>query len=120
MESIEAAVKAFVQGGDTSDASLLEKVLHRDFQNIQDGFFEQKGIYVFSKEQYIELVRTRKFGGKPRSIQFVTIEQMDNIAMAKVVLESRDLRFFSSITCVYNTGAWEVISNIPKIEVKID
>jgi hypothetical protein len=113
MEQIKSVVKAFVAGGDNHDISLLETTL-----NIQNGFFGEEGIFIFSKEQYIELVRSKKFGGSPRSIDFVSVENEDNIANVKVVLESQHLRFFSTIICVFENAKWQVISNIPKVEVK--
>lgn len=118
MEQIKAAIELFVKGGDHNNAKLLESVLHPNFQNIQNGFFEKKGIFVFSKEQYIDLVSTKKFGGNPRSIDYVSIEQMGDIAIAKVALESQYLKFLSVIICVRNHGQWQIINNTPKIEVK--
>jgi len=118
MELIKKAIEDFVRGGDNNDAVLLEKVLHPKFQNIQDGYFAEKGIYVFSKEQYIELVRNKTFGGSPRTIRYERIEQVGNIAFAKVELESVYLKFTSAITCICVDGIWQVISNTPKIEPK--
>lgn len=119
MEQIKAAIESFVKGGDNNDIKLLDSVLHPSFQNIQNGFFENEGIFVFSKEQYIELVNTKKFGGSARSIDYVSIEQMvDNIAIAKVVLESQYLKFLSLIICVRNNEQWQIINNTPKIEIK--
>jgi hypothetical protein len=118
MEKIKSAIENFIKGGDNNDVMLLEKTLHPSFQNIQDGFFDQKGIYIFNKEDYIDLVKTKKFGGNPRSIDFVSIEQMGNIGIAKVALESQYLKFFSMITCVCKNSQWQIIHNTPKIEVK--
>ena len=118
MEKIKTAIEAFVKGGDNNDVSLLESILHPNFQNIQDGYFAEKGIYVFSKSEYIELVRNKTFGGSPRSIHIVSIEKLDNIAITKVELESQYLKFLSTIICVCTDEKWQVISNIPKVEVK--
>ncbi len=118
MEQIKTAIEAFVIGGDKNDVTLLENILHTNFQNIQDGYFAEKGIYVFSKSEYIELVGNKTFGGNARSIHIVSLEKLDNIAIAKVELESQYLKFVSTITCVCNDDKWQVINNIPKIEVK--
>jgi hypothetical protein len=64
------------------------------------------------------LERIKKFGGNPRIIDFVSIEQMGNIAIAKVILESQYLKFFSTITCVCENEQWQIINNTPKGEVK--
>lgn len=117
MKQLKTVIEAFIKGGDTSDISLLEKVLHPRFQNIQDGFFDKKGIHIFSKAKYIELINNKTFGGKPRIIDFKSVEKLDNIAIAKVDLESKHLKFHSTIVCVRENGEWQVINNIPKIEV---
>jgi hypothetical protein len=118
MEEIKSAIAGFVKGGDNTDTMLLEKILHPDFQNIQDGYFDQKGIYIFDKNQYIELVQTKKFGGHPRSIDYTSIKQLGNIAIANLVLETQQLKFISTIVCVYENNQWQIISNIPVVEPK--
>ncbi|MEZ4841710.1 MAG: nuclear transport factor 2 family protein [Flavobacteriaceae bacterium] len=117
MEQIKKAIETFVKGGDNNDVTLLDQILHPNYQNIQDGHFEQTGIYVFSKEQYMDLVRTKKFGGHPRTIKYEDIHQMGNIAFAKTILQSDQLKFNSTIVCVFENEQWQVISNIPKIEM---
>ncbi|MDL5511116.1 nuclear transport factor 2 family protein [Arenibacter sp. M-2] len=117
MEKIKKAIETFVKGGDNNDVAILDQILHPDYQNIQDGHFEQTGIFVFSKEQYIDLVRTKKFGGHPRTIKYEDVHQMGNIAIAKTMLESDQLKFNSTIVCVLENEQWQVISNIPKIDM---
>lgn len=118
MEHIKNTIQSFIKGGDNTDINLLEKVIHPNFQNIQDGFFTEKGIYIFNKEEYIELVRNKTFGGKPRTIVYDTVEQMGNIAIAKVVLESEYVIFNSTIICVCDGENWQVINNTPSVVLK--
>jgi len=118
MEEIRQAIEKFIKGGDTNDTNLLEQILHRNYQNIQDGFFDQPGIFVISKEEYIQLVRDKVFGGKPRTVLYHSLEQKNNIAYAQVSLESPALRFSSLIICVRENGEWKVITNVPSIEQK--
>lgn len=118
MEQIKQAIEKFIQGGDNSDPALLDEILHQDYQNIQDEFFDKPGIFVIRKEEYIGLVRDKIFGGKPREITYHFIEQKNNTAYAKVSLDSPVLRFSSFITCVQENGNWQVITNIPSIETK--
>ncbi len=118
MEHVKAAIEAFVKAGDNRDVAALERGLHASFQNIQDGFFEDKGIFVFSKSDYIELIRVKRFGGSPRSIAFHSIQQTGNMAIAQVELESQYLIFPSLIVCVQDNGQWKIMNNIPTIAVK--
>lgn len=118
MDKIRQTIEKFIKGGDTSDTGLLEEVLHPSYQNIQDGFFDQPGIFIIPKEKYIQLVRDKIFGGKPRTIIYHSLEQKNNIAYAQVSLESHALQFSSLITCVQENGEWKVITNVPSIEQK--
>lgn len=118
MEQAEKAIEAFVKAGDNRDVAALESILHPGFQNIQDGFFDEKGIYVFSKSDYIELIRTKRFGGSPRSLIINSIEQSDNMAIAQATMESEYLIFHSLIICIRDNGDWKIINNTPTIKVK--
>lgn len=118
MEQVKTAIETFVKAGDNRDISTMENILHSAFQNIQDGFFDENGIFVFSKSDYIELIRTKKFGGSSRTIVYNSIEQTGNIATVQVKLESQYLIFHSWIVCVQDHGHWKIINNIPTIEVK--
>lgn len=118
MQQIQQAIEKFIKGGDNSDTEVLEEILHKDYQNIQDGFFDQPGIFVISKNEYIRLVWEKIFGGKPRKITYHFLEHNNNIAYAKVSLESSVLRFSSLITCVQENGKWQVMTNMPSIESK--
>ncbi|MBD1431479.1 nuclear transport factor 2 family protein [Sphingobacterium sp. DN00404] len=118
MEQVKAAIEAFVKAGDNRDIVALEEILHTNFQNIQDVFFDEDRICVFSKDDYIELIRTEKFGGSPRSIDFHSIEHTGNIAIVRAKLESQYLIFHSLIVCVHDNGHWKIINNTPAIEAK--
>jgi hypothetical protein len=118
MKQVKTAIEAFIKAGDNRDIDILEHILHSGFQNIQDGFFEENGIFVFSKSDYIELIRTKKFGGSPRSITYNSIEQTGNIAIEQVKLESQYLIFHSLIVCVQDDRQWKIINNTPTIEMK--
>ncbi len=118
MEQAERAIEAFVKAGDNRDVAALESILHDEFQNIQDGFFEEKGIFVFSKSDYIELIRTKRFGGSPRSLVINSLEQSGNMAIVQVTLESQFLIFHSLIICIREHGHWKIINNAPAIKVK--
>ncbi|WP_313533358.1 nuclear transport factor 2 family protein [Sphingobacterium athyrii] len=118
MEQAEKAIEAFVKAGDNRDVAALQSILHQGFQNIQDGFFDQKGIFVFSKSDYIELIRTKRFVGSPRSLIIHSIKQSDHMAIAHTTLESEYLIFHSLIISVRDNGHWKIINNTPTIEVK--
>jgi hypothetical protein len=118
LEAVKNTIREFLKGGDTNDTALLEKVLHADYQNIQDGFFAEPGIFTFSKTEYKHLVETKRFGGSPRTVDFVSVEVLGNLATAKVHLESAVLRFTSYIVVVHDSGRWQIRNNFPSIVPK--
>jgi hypothetical protein len=115
LSDIRKVIADFIHAGDTNDTELLTRVLHPDYQNIQDGFFEEKGIFVFKKDKYAELVGSKRFGGSPRSITFEFIEDLGNLAIAKLRLESEFLVFSSYITAVFEQNTWLIINNTPTV-----
>jgi hypothetical protein len=118
MQQAEKAIEAFVKAGDNRDVAALESILHHSFQNIQDGFFDEKGIFIFSKSDYIELIRTKRFGGSPRSLIINSMKQSDHLAIAHTTLESEYLIFHSLIISILDNGHWKILNNTPTIEVK--
>ena len=119
IEQVKEAVARFVRAGDTNDVTLLDQVLHTHFQNVQDGFFDKKGIFVFSKEDYKNLVKTNRFGGTERSIEFKAVDILGRIAHVKVRLESTALIFHSTLLLTLEDERWTVIHNIPTIEKNV-
>ncbi len=117
-EQVKKTVGDFVRAGDTNDITLLDRVLHTHFQNVQDGFFEENGVFIFSKEDYKTLVKTKRFGGAARKIEFGQIDISGRIAQVKVRLESDFLVFNSILLLGYVDDRWTIIHNIPKIEKK--
>ncbi|RAW02863.1 nuclear transport factor 2 family protein [Pseudochryseolinea flava] len=117
-EQVKDAIATFVKAGDTNDVSLLEHILHPQFHNVQDGFFNEHGIFIFSKEDYKALVGSKRFGGAPRTIQFDSVNIDGNLAYATVQLESSRLKFNSTINLCHTNGQWKVIHNIPRIVPK--
>lgn len=118
LNQVKKTVSDFVRAGDTNDVALLHNVLHAHFQNVQDGFFDKKGIFVFSKEEYKQLVATKRFGGSARTIEFRSVDISGNIAHVKVRLESEFLIFNSTLLLGNENHHWMVMHNIPDIEIK--
>jgi len=113
---IIACVTEFVKAGDQSDVQALERVLHPRYQNVQDGFFAEKGLFQIAKAQYIQLVGNRTFGGNHRSIEIRDIEEFGkHMAVVEATLEGPGLIFRSRIVTVREKGAWQVLFNFPKI-----
>lgn len=121
MDKQQAAINAFtsfIKAADSGDLDGLGDIMHKDFQNIQGGFFDKKGIYVIPKDEYIGYIRSGEFGGKPRTIQIEAVEDMGDVVHIKAILESEYLVFKSFITMVCENDKWQVITNLPSVQVK--
>ena len=118
-QQIENCVTDFVKAGDQNDRVALSRILHPQYQNVQDGFFAEQGLFQISKARYIDLVGGGTFGGSPRSIEIHAIEEFgDHMAVVETTLESESLIFSSKIVTVRDQGDWQVLFNFPKIRVK--
>ena len=51
---IKQAIINFVKGGDTSDVSILDQVLHKDFRVTNNGYMGMKGVTVINKKDYLK------------------------------------------------------------------
>ena len=112
------ALKKFIDSADSADISLLDESMHPQFTNVQNGYFGQPGVRVIDKESYLDHVTTGKFGGEPREMEILTLEILDDLAVARVNLDSSVLSFQSFISLVLEEGKWLVIGNFPKVELK--
>ena len=117
-EQVVGSVTDFIKAGDTNDIALLDRVLHKNFQNVQDGFFEEEGIFVFSKDEYRKLVETRRFGGVARTLDVKRVDVEGNMAHVHVQLKSKFLMFNSLLTLCREGGRWWVLHNMPTIVKK--
>ena len=112
-------VTEFIDGADESNLERLDKVLHPAFRNVQQGFFDQAGVFINDKEKYLTLIAEKKFGGMPRKMQVLSVDILPDMAMVAVKLESPQLIFHSFISLVFEDRAWKVIGNFPHVEVAI-
>jgi len=116
-KEIQQAIRDFIQGGDNSDVTLLNEVLHQDYRNVQSGFFEEKGTFVIDKDRYIRLIREGTFGGTPRVLEIVQLEVLGNLAHARIKLYGKVLNFDSVIHLVYEQDKWWIMGHYPYIQV---
>lgn len=114
-KKVMETLNAFIKGGDTSDVELLTNTLHKNYRNVQSGFFAKKGIFHLNKEQYIGLVKEGTFGGTPRTMETIHLEILEDLAYARVRLKSKELQFESLIVLVKEDHKWWLLGNYPCI-----
>ncbi|CAL2091229.1 nuclear transport factor 2 family protein [Tenacibaculum sp. 190524A05c] len=119
IEKVKNALNTFINAADNSDVKLLETVIHDNYINTQYGFFGKPGVYNIGKNQYLDYIKDKTFGGLPRSINIIDSKIFDNTAMMEVVLESKALIFHSYIHIILDNDKWQVIGNYPNVVAKL-
>ena len=118
-EKIIQAITGFVKGGDNSDTALLDSVLHKDFRVTSNNFLGTPGIALLTKEQYIQNIEKGVFGGLPRKMEIVMIDESETIALVKLRLESSVNNFVSYNSMVLDTdNEWKLVNNHVVVEAK--
>jgi len=117
-KQITQCISTFIEGGDTNDVKRLDQILHKDYRNIQSGFFSKKGTTILNKTTYIELIRTKTFGGVKRQITYNALKVQGDLAYADVHLESKTMIFHSLITLIKEDKQWYIIGNYPHFTFK--
>ena len=118
-EKIEQAITYFVRGGDNSDTAMLDKILHKDFRVISNGFMKTTGVTLIDKQKYLSNIQNGIFGGLPRKLIIESIDDSETIAMVKLRLESSENYFVSYNSLVLDTdNEWKLINNLAVVEAK--
>jgi hypothetical protein len=118
-EKIKQAITNFVKGGDNSDTTLLNNVLHKDFRVISNKFMGTSGVTIIDKQKYLSNIRDGVFGGLPRKMTIDSIDVSDTIATIKLRLESSENYFVSYNSLVFDIdNEWKIINNLAVVEAK--
>ncbi|UII20715.1 nuclear transport factor 2 family protein [Fulvivirga ligni] len=116
---IEQAIKDFVRGGDNSDTTLLDRVLHKDFRVTNNGFMGTSGVTIIDKSQYLDNIEKGVFGGLPREMEILQLDQSDKIASVKLKIESSENNFISYNSLVLDAdNEWKIINNLAVVTPK--
>ncbi len=116
-EKIKQAITNFVKGGDNSDETMLNKVLHKDFRITNNGFMGTTGVTIIDKEKYLSNIREGIFGGLPRQMTIESIDESETIALVKLRLVSSENDFVSYNSLVLDTDdEWKIINNLAVVE----
>lgn len=119
-EKIEKVIIDFVKGGDNSNVELLDKVLHKDFRVTNNGFMGSSGVTIIDKEKYLNNIKTGAFGGLPREMEILELDQSDKIASVKLKIESSENDFISYNSLVLDgDNEWKIINNLAIVNPKL-
>ena len=118
-EKIKQTIIDFVKGGDNSDVELLDKVLHVNFRVTNNGFMGTSGVTIIEKKEYLSKIQSGIFGGLPREMEILDLDQSDKIASVKLKIESSENDFISYNSLVLDTdNEWKIINNLAVVKAK--
>ena len=116
-ERITQVIVNFVKGGDNSDVALLEKVLHPDFRVASNNFMGNPGVKIIDRKAYISNVKEGVFGGLPREMEILSIDESSSIASVKIRLKSEQNNFVSyNLLVLDSDNEWRLIHNLAIVE----
>ncbi|WP_350285148.1 nuclear transport factor 2 family protein [uncultured Croceitalea sp.] len=114
-KEIKRVALQFVKGADVQDGKILESVLEpKSLQYVLMG----GKLNLFSAKDYIQMVKDKKLGGKPRKITFRHAELLgDNMAVVvlNAVSEEYDFLYQLSMTKL-DDGKWDIVGITAEIK----
>lgn len=117
-KDIIQCITHFIRGGDNRDLDVLNTCIHKDFRNIQSGFFDKKGLCILTKPAYLKLIKNGTFGGIKRDITYESLTINGDIASAQIILESKTMIFHSLLTLFKDNNQWFIIGHYPDFKYK--
>ncbi|WP_422350496.1 nuclear transport factor 2 family protein [Flagellimonas sp.] len=117
VEQIKKTITEFSKAGDQQDATTLSQYLDPNFRIVMNQLFGHKEVMVISKADYLEKIKSKKWGGDTRTLTFGTIEVNGNVAFAKVILTGKKSTFHSLMLLVRNaSGQWVLAEDVPTVK----
>lgn len=112
---IEDVIKRFMRGGDESDTTLLEGVLHPQFRVVvNQGVLGMETLRVIGRSAYFQQIAAKKWGGLPRTVNIVSVSFANTVAAAEVKTSSTRSDITSFLHLVKDKdGNWTIISDTP-------
>ena len=118
-EKIKQAITDFVKGGDNSDVELLDNVLHQEFRVTNNAFMGTSGVTIITKNEYLDKIKSEIFGGLPRKMEILELDQIGTIASVKLKIESAENDFISYNSLVLDSDhQWKIINNLAVVKSK--
>ncbi|WP_299765898.1 nuclear transport factor 2 family protein [uncultured Dokdonia sp.] len=111
-KDVKSTLASYIHAGDINDAEKLKRYLHDDFRVVLYDT-KKNATSILDKSTYVSFIKTKKFGGYKRNINYEAIEFIEeHMVTIKVTLTSPDkptLKNFYSLVKLKNE--WLVIQD---------
>lgn len=113
-EMVKSVITQFVQAADLQDADQVATLLHEDFRVVMNQLFGSSDVSFMNKAVYVQLIRDKKMGGDKRTIDFVSVDVVNQNASVKVLLKGKTMVFESLLHLIKTPeGKWQLINDLP-------
>ncbi len=113
-EDVKRTVTEFVRAADQQNANAVASLLHSDFRVVMNQLFGSGDVSLMTKETYVQLIKSKKMGGDQRSVDFVSVDVVNQNASVKVILKGKTMIFESLLHLVKTAdGKWQLINDLP-------
>lgn len=113
-EEVKKTITQFVQAADIQDADQVATMLHEDFRVVMNQLFGSTDVSFMNKSVYVQLIRDKKMGGDKRTIDFVSVDVVNQNASVKVLLKGKTMVFESLLHLIKTAdGKWQLINDLP-------
>lgn len=116
-KAIKAVISSYAKSGDENDTTQLNQVLDKNFNVIMNRLFGSTEVKVLSKEEYLQKIAAKEFGGDKRKITFQNVQLNGTTASAIVTFQGSKMTFVSIIVLVKDLdGNWKLVSEAPVVK----
>ncbi len=110
--AIKKVLTKFTKAGDSNDAKALDLLLNEHYRITMNQLFGSKDIAVMDKSTYLDMIRSKKFGGDKRRIDIQSINIQGNNAVVHVHFLGEKANFNSILGFAKTAeGNWQLISD---------
>ncbi|MBL4710634.1 MAG: nuclear transport factor 2 family protein [Flavobacteriales bacterium] len=112
----ESVLLAYLKAGDESNVESINELTHKNYRVIFNDL-SKNSVSEIDKSSYLDLIRKKVFGGKPRSVNIKSIDITGgNIASIKVNTSSDGASFNSYFSLIKDQGKWYILQDLIYME----
>lgn len=106
-EAVNFAVHEFADGADAQDTAKVAKVLHAESMQY---YMAPDGLKKIPQPVYLNLLKAKKVGGKPRTVKIHSVEVKGTIASAVATFDGGVASFDNLISLIKIKDDWQILS----------
>lgn len=112
-QGIRDSIEQFVRAGDEQNQDLFLRVTHVNFRAVAPNFPTPGSIAFLERDQFADLLQSRKIGGEVRKIEFLGWEPIGpSAATVRTRLTGTKLRFENAFALIKIGDKWQIVQDM--------